>query len=172
MDNFLPDSLIDLIEQYSKSNLKWSYNPNIANGDPNTFYPGFGEDIFINNNNHQVINVDNLFFYLQILYYFCNNKNILIDQIYRTKLNLYLPSNYNLSKYSHVDLVKPHLVLLYYVNNSDGDTILFEEDGITEIKRISPKKGKAVLFNGNIKHAGSYPTKNERIMINFNFKTI
>lgn len=58
---------------------------------------------------------------------------------------------------------------IYYVNNSDGDTIIFNED-LSVSEKISPKKGRLILFNGNRVHAGQPPMKsNKRIVINYNF---
>ena len=60
--------------------------------------------------------------------------------------------------------------LLYYINDSDGDTIFFNKK-LKEIKRVKPKKNTAVLFDSNILHCGSNPIKsNMRGVINFIFK--
>ena len=69
----------------------------------------------------------------------------------------------------HVDNFEPHLVILYYVNDSDGDTFFFGKDindGIS--RRITPKKNRAIIFDGLIYHAGSLPTANKRVILNFN----
>ena len=85
----------------------------------------------------------------------------------------------------HVDIPQQHLVCLYYVNDSDGDTVLFsqttndvplpkdtscifDESLFTEFKRVTPKKGRVVLFDGNRYHCSSGPTKDLRCVINFN----
>ena len=64
----------------------------------------------------------------------------------------------------------PHIVVLYYINDSDGDTILFEEvgDELQIAHRITPKKGKAVIFNGLRYHCSSRPSKGKRVVINYN----
>ena len=67
----------------------------------------------------------------------------------------------------HIDMEMGHTVCLYYVNNTDGDTFFFNGKNI--IKRVSPKKGRCVLFDGKIFHASSKPTKEKRIVINYNF---
>jgi hypothetical protein len=75
----------------------------------------------------------------------------------------------------HVDLPFPHTVVIYYVNDSDGDTLLLENrfpnrDNPKVARRISPKKGRAILFDGEHYHAGSLPTQYDtRVVINFNF---
>lgn len=70
----------------------------------------------------------------------------------------------------HIDINYEHLVCLYYVNDSDGDTFLFDKiDNELKIKkRITPKKGRVLLFNGNRYHASSGPTNGIRCIINFN----
>ena len=82
----------------------------------------------------------------------------------------------------HIDLPIEHLVILYYVNDTDGDTFLFDKradyndlkttavepnDSLNIIKRISPKKGRALLFSGDRYHSSSGPTKDIRCIINF-----
>ena len=77
----------------------------------------------------------------------------------------------------HIDDEHDHKSMIYYVNDSDGDTVLFKEqfDGSlnfnkkTEECRISPKKNKAVVFDGFRYHSGSVPKINHRVLINFNF---
>jgi 2OG-Fe(II) oxygenase superfamily len=67
----------------------------------------------------------------------------------------------------HVDYNFPHLVLLYYVNTTDGDTILYDNNN--EIaERISPKRGRCVLFDGLTLHASSSSTLAPRLVLNTN----
>ena len=81
----------------------------------------------------------------------------------------------------HVDLPYQHMVLLYYINDSDGDTVfsdlnskdvtrqsLDSDTKYNIIKRVTPKKGRGVFFNGRIFHASSKPSKNVRCVANFN----
>ena len=69
----------------------------------------------------------------------------------------------------HVDNETPHYTGIYYVNNCDGDTFLF--DGKKEIAKISPKQGRIVIFDGATLHAGSHPYLSDfRMVINFNFR--
>lgn len=89
-------------------------------------------------------------------------------------------SNTSGSNNPHIDFEIPHLVLLYYVNNSQGSTILYEEKypdiKIEELKdtqltvktEIEPKKGRCLLFNGLTYHSSSGPDKDLRCIINFN----
>ena len=82
----------------------------------------------------------------------------------------------------HFDTPNPHHVLIYYVNDSDGDTFFFDrrhgEVWITDgnykvIDRVSPKKGRFVLFDGSIYHAGSNPREYDRRMVlNFDMRLV
>jgi hypothetical protein len=90
------------------------------------------------------------------------------DEIYRVKANLSLPMKPDADTYSfpHYDSPKDHVTILYYVNDSDGDTVFFDDDN--NIKdRISPKANRAVIFDSNILHAASNgQTSERRVVIN------
>ena len=69
----------------------------------------------------------------------------------------------------HIDIPdREHFNCVYYVNDSDGDTILYNEDD-SVMTKVSPKKGRAIIFNGKIKHEASKPSKGERIILNINY---
>jgi hypothetical protein len=74
----------------------------------------------------------------------------------------------------HVDNVKPHIVGLLYLNESDGDTVLWrDKSGLEEVMRISPKPNRLVVFDGAIMHSSSTPQANElRYVMNMNFTQI
>jgi hypothetical protein len=79
----------------------------------------------------------------------------------------------------HVDLEFNHTVLLYYVLDSDGDTIIVDKkfNNILEtdlnfsdynvLERVTPKQGRAVLFDGAYYHTAEQPRNNIRCIINF-----
>jgi len=67
----------------------------------------------------------------------------------------------------HIDTpFKEAISVIYYVNDSDGDTVFFNEKN--EIyKAVSPKKGTLVYFNNDIKHSGKLPFENNlRVLLN------
>jgi len=64
-----------------------------------------------------------------------------------------------------------YMSLLYYVNDSDGETRFFDKGNV--IYSNSPKKGTAVLFNSNIEHAGGNPIDTTyRMVVNFIYKNV
>jgi len=69
----------------------------------------------------------------------------------------------------HIDQQEKHQTILYYLNDSDGDTYFYKKDKKTIEKQIPPEQNKAVLFNGLIYHASSKPVKNiYRLVLNIN----
>jgi hypothetical protein len=82
----------------------------------------------------------------------------------------------------HVDLNRDHLVLLYYVLDSDGDTILIDKQLNSEntkeydvhvkdyevLAKVTPKQGRAIIFDGRYYHTAEQPKANMRCVINFN----
>jgi hypothetical protein len=104
--------------------------------------------------------------------------NVKIKELLRIKLSITTPvPGYRSENFNgpHVDLPTPHHVLLYYINDSDGDTIFFEtptdlsKEDLKIIRRITPKKGTCVLFDGSIYHTQSNPiTSQLRVNMNVN----
>jgi len=79
-----------------------------------------------------------------------------------------------------------------YTNNSTGETLISDLhidniENLTElnnkielgeytnfniIKRVEPKKGKLLVFDGGFLHCGQWPTKDNRYVINMNLQVI
>ena len=110
-----------------------------------------------------------------------------IDDVLRLKFNLLMPHpRYREGQYNvpHIDDTKWGLQdnqwnLIYYPEDSDGDTIFFNEkfDGsfikdkeLTIRDRVEPKNNTAVMFRGNLFHTSSNPIHSDwRIVLNANF---
>ena len=89
-----------------------------------------------------------------------------INEIIRIRANLVLPTHNSKMTAPHVDLDDKHHVILYYVNDVDGNTVLLNEDGSIR-KEVEPKAGRFVLFDGSIKHCVRMPTST-RVVFNYN----
>ena len=84
----------------------------------------------------------------------------------------------------HVDLIVPHFVMLYYVCDSDGDTLIYNEKTkfaacypdsemkFTLKKKISPKQGRVVLFNGAHWHTAQQSNHNLRCIVNYDLRDL
>lgn len=99
----------------------------------------------------------------------------------RLKVNLLSPpitKNKNSYHLPHFDSPDSNdITFLYYVCDSDGDTYLFDQkydenipNKLTVKKRISPKKGRMIIFDSNNFHASSPPfCQDFRCVINMVF---
>lgn len=89
-----------------------------------------------------------------------------INNIFRCRARLTLNRETSSQEQLHRDFEFDHLVLLYYVNSTDGDTVIHLPDG--SIESITPRRGRCVLFDGNLLHASSSSTASPRIVLNTN----
>jgi len=80
----------------------------------------------------------------------------------------------------HVDLANfKHLVILYYVTDADGETVIYDNqfvenqkipnfEDLKEKQRVMPKQGRVVCFDGYYWHTSQQPSKGVRCIINYN----
>jgi hypothetical protein len=101
--------------------------------------------------------------------------NYTIKKVDRIKINLSTQryvSEEDVKKTIHRDWFEDntnHISMIYYVNDSDGDTLIHHEDGY--IEQCSPKAGNAVWFESKLLHYGRIPLSHpNRIVINFVFE--
>jgi hypothetical protein len=108
----------------------------------------------------------------------------------RCILNTAADKNYEFG--SHIDLYQPHRAALLYLNNSDGDTVIYNErfspslstsggrieidshtiPDLTVRENITPRANRMVIFDGHLYHSGKTPTKvPRRVAININYTT-
>ena len=88
---------------------------------------------------------------------------------------LQLPSNIQREDVDtpHIDIDRrKHLVALYYVCDSDGDTIIYNErvesETYTIKRRVTPKQGRVVIFDGTLYHTAEQPLHSTRCVVNYN----
>ena len=64
-----------------------------------------------------------------------------------------------------------HFVMLYYVGDSDGDTIIYNEreksKSYTIKKKVTPKQGRVVLFDGRLYHTAEQSINTTRCIVNY-----
>ena len=119
--------------------------------------------------------IDSVFhdLFIPLLNKACNKVDKQNISIIKGRSFLQLPINYKGKKEDtpHIDIIDSHFVMLYYVCDSDGDTIIYNEqkksDNYTVQKRITPKQGRVVLFDGNFYHTAEQPTDNVRCVVNY-----
>ena len=75
----------------------------------------------------------------------------------------------------HIDILgkAEFIVALYYVCDSDGDTVIYNETKESKTytikKSVTPKQGRMVIFDGSLYHAAKQPiNSNTRCIVNYN----
>jgi len=184
VENFLEEFHVNEIERFLSSvNFPWYYNPSISGAADKLHYDNDSNIKDVDGFVHRFSDSNNILSsHSEIIKIILNaieqKLNFVIKDIRRSRAVLIYknPSFGNFYQVPHTDYTDPHLTLIYYVNDSDGDTVFFNEmyeEGNVEkktlYKKITPKKGKCVVFNGLRYHTGSVPTDKNRILININF---
>jgi len=112
-----------------------------------------------------------------------------LNEIVRLRIILNTAADKNYQNGIHVDLDHRHRTALLYLNDSDGNTILFNEkydptDDYADSKlymekriseftvqsEVEPKANRLFIFNGLNYHTGTTPTKvPRRVIMNINY---
>ena len=100
-------------------------------------------------------------------------------ELLRAKINVTMPDprfEAHTSQVPHIDLKYedgtelPHVVFLYYINDSDGPTYFYNEE-LQVIGSVPPSMGTCVKFDGGTLHAGSNPNSTPfRYALNINIQ--
>lgn len=181
-DDLLPLSYVDTIEEAFNQPIPWYYTESAS---------GIGSNYDIDDKNildssqfvHMIVDENAKQSSLAelvhpVLWFLEQRTGIKPKSIERIKANLQTPSKAEPHHYNppHIDVAEPSgMSLLYYINDADGDTMLFDKkvhEGYTDLtvqKTISPKRGRSVLFPSNLFHASSCPQNGRRMVINFIF---
>jgi hypothetical protein len=176
-----------LYDYVKKENLKWEFIQNIT-GD----YGGQKENLKFPANVHPQIycNDDDIKKIIdEIQLTVAKKMNLEFVQNYRWKINWTQPLNndYNPMELLHCDRIIEHIAVVYYINDSTGDTFIYNNlngnnaesyqsnfnkvdfDSHILLKHVSPKMGRCIAFDGRLAHYGDYPESGNRYIINFNF---
>lgn len=160
----------DNLEQLICSdNFPWYFNVNTVGNDEgkishNKNYDGFQ---FVHGLYHN--HVPTSMFFDNIVLPLTSFRELQFAFYQRIKLNLNLKSH---SEYIHLPIhidskIPSFTSMIYYVNDSDGDTLFFDKQN-NIIERVTPEKGKVIWFKSNISHAAQNPVKNsKRVIVNF-----
>lgn len=161
-DNNVSEEYADiLLSILSDERMDWFYNDSTVSNNEDNHYdsPQFVHSIFLDNEIMSSL-------YNEIAPILSGSGKPL-GGIGRIKANLLVGNNLDGKEHNapHRDADDTHFTILYYVNDSDGDTIFFDDNG-NEFKRVTPKKGRMVIFDSDLLHASTPPNKGRRMVIN------
>jgi Rps23 Pro-64 3,4-dihydroxylase Tpa1-like proline 4-hydroxylase len=173
IDNFLNAEEQEIIRQNLLMRAKWEFLYDM-NGDMDSKHPSYGFVHVFTHPNEGVMSE----FYTALLGMFSTKLKKIVDykeiNYVRSFLQLPLESkHYKERNNVHVDIPQNHIAAVYYVTDSDGDTVIYDNrygETVTTLKRhktVTPKAGRIVFFDGSRFHCSSQPTDKLRCIINF-----
>lgn len=182
IDNLVNPLYADEIERIfgTAGGEMWCYNDATSPPDPRVHNKNVFETFQLTNSIVSFGNdYGNQFQFLKPLFFEIEHKaQVKIRGMLRVKANMMFPHSKvtkNMHNTPHVDVPgeTEFVSAIYYVNQSDGDTVFFNEkesdtfDYLTEYKRVAPKKNSLVMFDSHRYHASSNPIKVEnRVILN------
>ena len=189
IDNFLTKSYHkEILEIMSGDNFDWYYSDNISYtkdeftsmfGTNQRYSTHFNEYGFTHWFWHKITgqrDTQHSHFIKPALYQILDVTDC--DFIQRARADMVTWSKEEFIHSAHVDNIIPNTAAVFYVNESDGDTILYNDkrtdiasyEDLKECDRVSPKANRLVIFDGALLHTGCSPTKHKRrILINSNY---
>ena len=164
--------------RYNDDDFPWYYIDDITSaGDyENQKRGAFGHDYV---HYEEGIESDFHFLFIDLIKNSCSKLNIKEVDVLQGSSFLQLPTNIKKEDVDtpHTDMSVQHFVMLYYVCDSDGDTIIYNEKvisekGLTVQKKVTPKQGRVVLFNGAYYHTAQQPNHNLRCIVNYDLRDL
>ena len=166
----------------------WYYIEDVSSGDSKNqkrggFTHGYVNEYGVESEYH--------YLFLELIKKSCSKINVKEVNAILGRSFLQLPSNIKRDDVDtpHTDIPVDHFVMLYYVCDSDGDTIIYNEkcndldefdDNINVVKKkvfsiqkkVTPKQGRVVLFNGKLYHTAEQPNNNMRCVVNYDLRDL
>ena len=167
--------------QYKEKNFPWYYTSDITSGDDHDdsqHRAALGHDYVIIDDEYdatgQRVSIFHYLF-LPMLKNVCQKMKIKNINVLQGRSFLQFPLSLRdiTIDTPHIDLDnRKHLVALYYVCDSDGDTVIYNErkesKSYTIKQKVTPKQGRMVLFDGSLYHTAEQPLNNVRCVVNYN----
>ncbi len=188
MEKFKPVEIKDVIsKEYQNEiykyltdiNFDWHFMEDATSELANTVQtstPGFGNLIYYSPHKEN----PHLEFFKPLVDAIAEKANLQIVKMLRIRVGFLLNTKYPIPSMPykhnmpHRDYDQDHYVACYYVNDCDGDTVVFHEttasDKYYPMHKSTPEKGKVLLFNGWHYHASTCPKMfTKRLVITINF---
>lgn len=179
-ENLIGDYCQDICNHLDDKHFAWYYFPNVQTHDyppPSRFVCGFRHKLYGND----IPKSPYHYIVTPVISEITKRMNQQVVSIVNAHANLGLNLGEPFEGLPHTDAnrisgndmeleteIDKRFTAIYYVDDSDGDTIFYDDD-ITEIFRVSPEKDKCVVFETNTFHSGSLPTKHSiRRVLNIN----
>lgn len=175
IDNFLSISYLrDLQNYFLNQQCEWHFNSHLTSEDSGKGNGSFGFVIRLHWNQmfletHSAMMCRALILSAQDKVSEITNTQHLVVRA-RADMTLYNPENY--VHEVHTDYPYEHTTAIFYLNTSDGNTLLYDREGNKLLKEVEPIENRLLVFDGLLKHTGHSPANHKcRTLFNMNFMT-
>ena len=177
IDNFLTKSYYQyILELLTSPNFGWNYISDITGGSQSLQFNNYGfAHKFIHEERGPISEYAE--FMRPLLYQILDITDC--DYILRARADMVTWSGKeDFIHPAHNDYSFPNTAAVFYINETDGDTIFYnakrtdvaDYKNLKEYDRVSPKANRLVIFDGDLLHTGCSPIKHKnRIIINSNY---
>jgi hypothetical protein len=173
IDDFLTPSYFEELQNLILSwNFDWYCQPNLSPSRPGPARVNFSHNFYM-----EEVRSPHCPLILPFMYQvkdICGAKQLL-----RCRADLTMIHPDKIKHPPHVDFPEPHYSSVFYVNESDGETIMYNErwngdypdiDTLTVRQVIEPKPNRVIIFDGDIIHTGHSPAIHQtRVILNSNY---
>ena len=167
-DDLIPYSYLEDIQNYFlNGNAPWTFMPSMTYGEEEGDMESFGLSISICNHGRfeQTYQATLLKGLLYTILEQTGQK-----QIFRSRIDmtLYNPDGYRHEVHTDLPDNMKNITTIFYVNDSDGDTLIYNDTGHL-LKAVKPRKNRLLVFDGSLPHTGHSPSNHKsRVLINTN----
>ena len=166
-------------EEWDDLLFPWNYIDDVtaAFEDDNQGRPGLSH-VYVEYNDDKTSDIISDFhdLFIPLLELACDTLEIPSARIIQGRSFLQFPLNLKSKEDDtpHIDLDEGerHIVVLYYVKDSDGDTIIYNErtesDTYPIKQKVTPKQGRVVIFDGGQYHTAQQAVNTVRCIANYN----
>ena len=186
-DNFLPEDIYQKVKDHiAGPNQPWYFQDNITLEETHNLPVdkfGFNFSLMKTDEEFYFSDPDVARTFKLLMEFYLKQKKVLKKaRILRTRLDMTTYNKESVLFEPHVDMDEPHLTTIFYVVDSDGNTVIYNEkwhpndeqepkpEDLTIMEEIEPVGNRLVAFDGYHMHTGHNPTKHsKRILINTNF---
>jgi hypothetical protein len=175
IDNFLAKYYLQhLQDNFLGDNSSWSFNDSLTGDDSLEVLGSFGFGIKLHWNgyftgSYESTLVRGLVFSAQEKVEEVFGESL---EIIRARADMTVFNSLNHRHELHTDFQYEHMTAIFYLNNSDGNTILFDRDGKNVLAEVEPVENRLLIFDGLLQHTGHSPSNHKsRVLINMNFMT-
>lgn len=175
IDNLLTKSYLkDLQNYFLSQQCQWNYNDNLTGDESYEVLGSFGFTMSLHWNQMFVnsyagtLSKALIFSALDKVIEITETPHLVVRS--RVDMTVYNPSNH--CHELHTDYSYEHMTAIFYMNTSDGNTLLYNREGKELLTEVEPIENRLLIFDGLLQHTGHSPSKHKsRTLINMNFMT-